>query len=103
MSEHGLLGFRCRVEPIIMSAGELEHEWAGTPGRMIRCCTCCVDTRVHGTHCATSARCTQQPSIRIPNIRGALQHVTQASHVRNMQGTFVTQLLPHVALYTSRM
>lgn len=24
------------VEPIIMSAGELEHEWAGTPGRMIR-------------------------------------------------------------------
>ncbi len=25
-----------RVEPIIMSAGELEHEWAGTPGRLIR-------------------------------------------------------------------
>jgi hypothetical protein len=25
-----------RVEPIIMSAGELEHEWAGTPGKMIR-------------------------------------------------------------------
>lgn len=24
------------VEPIIMSAGELEHEWAGTPGRLIR-------------------------------------------------------------------
>ncbi|KAL4448554.1 hypothetical protein ABPG75_005773 [Micractinium tetrahymenae] len=24
------------VEPIIMSAGELEHEWAGTPGKMIR-------------------------------------------------------------------
>lgn len=23
-------------EPIIMSAGELEHEWAGTPGRLIR-------------------------------------------------------------------
>ena len=32
-------GVRClaaRVEPIIMSAGELEHEWAGTPGRLIR-------------------------------------------------------------------
>lgn len=27
---------RCRLEPIIMSAGELEHEWAGTPGRLIR-------------------------------------------------------------------
>lgn len=26
----------CRIEPIIMSAGELEHEWAGTPGRLIR-------------------------------------------------------------------
>ena len=26
----------CRVEPIIMSAGELEHEWAGTPGKLIR-------------------------------------------------------------------
>jgi hypothetical protein len=25
-----------RVEPIVMSAGELEHEWAGTPGRLIR-------------------------------------------------------------------
>ncbi|PSC73399.1 ribulose bisphosphate carboxylase oxygenase chloroplastic [Micractinium conductrix] len=24
------------VEPIIMSAGELEHEWAGTPGKLIR-------------------------------------------------------------------
>lgn len=24
------------LQPIIMSAGELEHEWAGTPGRMIR-------------------------------------------------------------------
>ncbi|KAL3157030.1 hypothetical protein ABBQ38_001279 [Trebouxia sp. C0009 RCD-2024] len=24
------------IEPIIMSAGELEHEWAGTPGRLIR-------------------------------------------------------------------
>eukprot|EP00210_Caulerpa_lentillifera_P001274 g1230.t1 len=24
------------LEPIIMSAGELEHEWAGTPGRLIR-------------------------------------------------------------------
>ncbi|PRW44880.1 ribulose bisphosphate carboxylase oxygenase chloroplastic isoform C [Chlorella sorokiniana] len=24
------------VEPVIMSAGELEHEWAGTPGKMIR-------------------------------------------------------------------
>lgn len=24
------------VEPVIMSAGELEHEWAGTPGRLIR-------------------------------------------------------------------
>lgn len=24
------------VMPVIMSAGELEHEWAGTPGRMIR-------------------------------------------------------------------
>ncbi|GMH40586.1 hypothetical protein BSKO_08490 [Bryopsis sp. KO-2023] len=24
------------VLPVIMSAGELEHEWAGTPGRMIR-------------------------------------------------------------------
>ena len=27
---------RNRVEPVVMSAGELEHEWAGTPGRMIR-------------------------------------------------------------------
>ena len=25
-----------RVEAIIMSAGELEHEWAGTPGKLIR-------------------------------------------------------------------
>eukprot|EP00884_Botryococcus_braunii_P014753 jgi/Botrbrau1/23279/Bobra.0102s0022.1 len=24
------------VEPIVMSSGELEHEWAGTPGRLIR-------------------------------------------------------------------
>lgn len=24
------------LEPIVMSAGELEHEWAGTPGRLIR-------------------------------------------------------------------
>lgn len=24
------------MEPVIMSAGELEHEWAGTPGRLIR-------------------------------------------------------------------
>lgn len=24
------------VEPVVMSAGELEHEWAGTPGRLIR-------------------------------------------------------------------
>lgn len=24
------------LEPIIMSAGELEHEWAGTPGKLIR-------------------------------------------------------------------
>ena len=24
------------VEPVIMSAGELEHEWAGTPGKLIR-------------------------------------------------------------------
>lgn len=31
---HGFLA--CRIEPIIMSAGELEHEWAGTPGRLIR-------------------------------------------------------------------
>lgn len=31
---HGVLA--CRIEPIIMSAGELEHEWAGTPGRLIR-------------------------------------------------------------------
>ena len=27
----------CRVEAVVMSAGELEHEWAGTPGRLIRC------------------------------------------------------------------
>ena len=26
----------CRIEPIIMSAGELESEWAGAPGRLIR-------------------------------------------------------------------
>lgn len=25
-----------RIEPVIMSAGELEHEWAGTPGKLIR-------------------------------------------------------------------
>ena len=25
-----------RIEPIIMSAGELESEWAGAPGRLIR-------------------------------------------------------------------
>ncbi|GFH18353.1 ATPase_AAA_core domain-containing protein [Haematococcus lacustris] len=25
-----------RVEAVVMSAGELEHEWAGTPGRLIR-------------------------------------------------------------------
>lgn len=24
------------VEPVVMSAGELEHEWAGTPGKLIR-------------------------------------------------------------------
>lgn len=24
------------VEAVVMSAGELEHEWAGTPGRLIR-------------------------------------------------------------------
>lgn len=24
------------IEPVIMSAGELEHEWAGTPGKLIR-------------------------------------------------------------------
>ena len=29
-------GLACRIEPIIMSAGELEHEWAGTPGKLIR-------------------------------------------------------------------
>ena len=27
------------VEPVVMSAGELEHEWAGTPGRLIRLVT----------------------------------------------------------------
>lgn len=32
----GACGLACRIEPIIMSAGELEHEWAGTPGRLIR-------------------------------------------------------------------
>ena len=26
----------CSIEPIIMSAGELESEWAGAPGRLIR-------------------------------------------------------------------
>ncbi len=26
----------CRIEPIILSAGELESEWAGAPGRLIR-------------------------------------------------------------------
>lgn len=25
-----------RIEPVVMSAGELESEWAGQPGRMIR-------------------------------------------------------------------
>lgn len=30
------MGAICRVEPVVMSAGELEHEWAGTPGRLIR-------------------------------------------------------------------
>ena len=24
------------VQAVVMSAGELEHEWAGTPGRLIR-------------------------------------------------------------------
>lgn len=27
--------YLCRVEPIVMSAGELEHEWAGTPGERL--------------------------------------------------------------------
>ena len=25
-----------KVQAVVMSAGELEHEWAGTPGRLIR-------------------------------------------------------------------
>jgi hypothetical protein len=25
-----------RIEPVVMSAGELESEWAGAPGRLIR-------------------------------------------------------------------
>ena len=26
----------CRAETVVMSSGELEHEWAGTPGKLIR-------------------------------------------------------------------
>lgn len=32
------VGAHCehRIEPVVMSAGELESEWAGAPGRLIR-------------------------------------------------------------------
>lgn len=36
LRSHRLCFKKLGLEPIIMSAGELEHEWAGTPGKMIR-------------------------------------------------------------------
>ena len=63
------------------------------------------NVRVHGTHCSTSPRCTQQRSICIPTIRGALQHVTRASHVlrharhvcHTASATCYPLHIPHVA------
>ena len=43
------------VEPIIMSAGELEHEWAGTPGKLIRERYRCVGAHSGARGCVCAA------------------------------------------------